>query len=119
MQPAIEEISLFKMDSRGIGGSDIETSIWPYRPWLPENHGAYPLGRKVQVIVSHWDGGLRISAPELEIATTGNSFKQAWSRFLGKAKERADFSWLCFDLAASRPAEIDAGLDVLENEFWL
>ena len=77
-----------------------------------------PENRTVRVVVGQLGNLVRMTVPELDISTEGNSRKEAWRKFLEQVGKREDSAWLQFDVGPTRREEIEKGLDIPEDEDW-
>ena len=116
-------MSLSELDSRINFGTDIERlSAYPSGlcdDKFPETLSLYPRLETVRVILGRIGPFVRLSAPSLDLVVDGKTKEQVWVKFLNEVvKICPDSAWLTFDLGATRPEEIQQGLDIDEDEDW-
>lgn len=72
----------------------------------------------VRVILGRFGEVVRLSAPEIDVVTEGQSPDEAWAKFLVEISKREDSASLSFDVGPTRRDEIMAGLNIPEDEDW-
>ena len=74
--------------------------------------------RTVRVILGRFGKVVRLSAPEIDVVTEGQSPDDAWAKFLGEISKREDSASLSVDVGPTRRDEIIQGLNTPEDEDW-
>lgn len=74
--------------------------------------------RPIRVILGRFGQIYKMSAPQKDVVTEGQSPYEAWAKFLVEISKRKDASLLIFDVGPTRRDEIVQGLNAPEDEDW-